>query len=463
MEDVPYGRIIREGWLLIVALALAGSVVAWGVTHFLPRTYSASSTLMLQVDSTQANLSERNQFSLDRIKSYPVLVGGPEVLNGVRTDLHLDPHEYSDSDLRQMLSAENPEDTVLLTVRAEAPTAALSASIANSSAQHLSALIEETENRQDDDRYQVTLEQVLPAAAPSSPASPQVTAITGLGFIAGLALGAILAVYRTTTSQRLRTVSDVRRASGLPVAGQVRGHRGTGRIAGDGSLVSYQEAISNLATLGGATRNAYVLVPASASAVDDETFAGLVEAHSSIGSRACVVDARKEPTRVEGTVALEEALASPRKHAMLSAGSECAVYALKEPAQTKSLAELLPAAVGRLRSEYDIVIIVCDAENAAFLERVADIGAGVVVSVRYNSTSAPELLATVTRLRVKGLRAIGVLMVHTTRGRVEALAETWHSSDHTPYPASAFPSAALSTEEAFAAAEPGRGDRAEGR
>ena len=120
-----------------------------------------------------------------------------------------------------MVSAENTADTVLLVVRADAPTAQLATDIANSAATHLSELIGETENDEDDARYTVALDQVLPAVAPLAPISPQVTAITGLGGIAGLALGAIVAVYRTTTNRRLRTISDVRRSSGLPVIGQI--------------------------------------------------------------------------------------------------------------------------------------------------------------------------------------------------------------------------------------------------
>ena len=69
MEDVPYGRILREGWVVIVVLAVLGAGMGWLVTKLLPETYAATSTLLLRVDSTEASLFERNQFSLARIKS----------------------------------------------------------------------------------------------------------------------------------------------------------------------------------------------------------------------------------------------------------------------------------------------------------------------------------------------------------------------------------------------------------
>src|SRR5699024_8874161 len=122
--------------------------------------------------------------------------------------------------------AENTEETVLLRIRADAPNAELARDMANSAAGHLSELLERTENAGPEAQYLLELEQVLPASTPQSAESPQVAAITGLGVIGGLALGAILAVYRTTTRRRLLTLSDIRKASGLPVLGQVeRFHR----------------------------------------------------------------------------------------------------------------------------------------------------------------------------------------------------------------------------------------------
>ena len=180
MEDVPYARILREGWLLVLIFALLGAGGAYGIAKLLPETYASTSTLMLQVDSKEASLFERNQFSLARIRSYPELVDSPEVIAGIRSDLHLSADEYSDRDLRKMVSADNTTDTVLLVVRAEAPTAQLSAAVANAAAAHLSKLIQSTENSDADERYQVNLTVVLPAVEPLAPVSPQTLAIVGL-------------------------------------------------------------------------------------------------------------------------------------------------------------------------------------------------------------------------------------------------------------------------------------------
>ncbi|MCW1803787.1 YveK family protein [Brachybacterium squillarum] len=397
MEDVPYARILREGWIVVVVATLLGAIGAWGVTRVLPQTYTASSTMMLRVDSTEASLFERNQFSMARITSYPALVDSPEVIDGVREDLDLDPRQYPDRDLRAMLSAENEEDTVLLVIRAEAPTAELSARIANSAAEHLSALVAETENG-GDPRYEVALNQVIPASPPSAPTSPQVTAIVGLGLIAGLAIGAILSVYRTTTNQRLLTIADVRRASGLPVVGQIP--RSRGRVGrSEGGVVAHQDFISNLRALGGAGRSAYVLVPAGASVLDDDLLEGIVHACHGVSVDAAVLDVRAAPSASEH------------------------VRPLTGPAR-----DVVDAMV-RLQETHDAVFVVCDPGDVGVLEGVGGLGAGVVVAARHGVTAKSELLAVVTRLRVMGIRPLGVLMTHLTRGAVEAVAETWRSGD----------------------------------
>jgi capsular polysaccharide biosynthesis protein len=263
MEDVPYARILREGWLLVLIVALLGAGGAYGIAKLLPETYASTSTLMLQVDSKEASLFERNQFSLARIRSYPELVDSPEVIAGIRSDLHLSAADYSDRDLRKMVSADNTTDTVLLVVRAEAPTAQLSAAVANAAAAHLSKLIQSTENSDADERYQVNLTVVLPAVEPLAPVSPQTLAIVGLGLIVGLAVGGIVAVYRTVTNRNVITISDVRRLVGIRVVGRIPRRRRWRRSDDEDESVAFDETVANLGVLGGSDLSSVLVLTAS--------------------------------------------------------------------------------------------------------------------------------------------------------------------------------------------------------
>lgn len=430
MEDVPYGRILREGWSIILVAAVLCALAAWGVTKALPQTYTASSTLMLQVDSSQTSLFERNQFSMARIKTYPALVDSQEVVDGVRADLGLSPEEFSDSDLRGLLSAEIKDDTVLMQVIAEAPEAQLSADIANSAARNLSELLEETENVDGDKQAEVTLDQVLLAVAPASPASPNVTAIMGLGLIIGFSLGAIIAVYRTTTNRKLLTVADVRKASGLAVAGQLPRPRRQGADTESLSLAPYQEAVGNLVTLGGSERRFYAVVPASSMALDDETLTGLREAYESLGTNACVIDVRSTPVRTRDARRTEgHREEEVRESEVRESPGKDSVFGADVPVSTPGAVEKFLDEVRTLRGNHDVVILVCDSSSTMLLEHSAREGAGVVIAVRHNVTLSADLNAVVTRQRVQGIRPVGVFMIHTPRGFTENVAETWRVSD----------------------------------
>lgn len=428
MEDVPYGRILREGWIVIVVLAVLGAGMGWLITKALPETYAATSTLLLRVDSTEASLFERNQFSLARIKSYPPLVDSPEVIDAVRADLDLDEDEYTDRDIRRMLSAENTADTVLLIVRADAPTAQLATDIANSAATHLSELIGETENDEDDARYTVALDQVLPAVAPLAPISPQVTAITGLGGIAGLALGAIVAVYRTTTNRRLRTISDVRRSSGLPVIGQIPRRSRLHPESNTGAIVAYEEAAGNLVALAGGGVRTHIVVPASDGAIDDDAIAGMLEAQRVIGATACVVDTREAHVTGRGHTLNEVLDGEPIDDG--EAGD--AIFVADEPLDLETLVTGLPDVVTLMHEEFAVVVVVVDPGASALIEQLVGPDSGVIINVRHNATSATDLVAVTTRLRVMGLRPIGVVMLHTGMKSLASIAESWRVSDRDP-------------------------------
>lgn len=428
MEDVPYGRILREGWSIIVIAAVLCAVLAWGATKALPQTYSASSTLMLQVNSQHASLFERNQFSMARIKTYPDLVDSQAVIDGVREDLSLSEQEYPDRALRSLLSAENVDDTVLLKVVAEALNAEFSAEIANSAASHLSELVEAMENSVEESQNEVTLEQVLLAVPPASPASPNVTAITGLGLIAGFALGAVIAVYRTTTNRRLLTVADVRRASGLAVVGQIPRFRRSSSESGSSAAVAFQESVGNMVTLGGADRGLYAIVPATEAALDDEVVSGLLDAYSTMGARACVVDARSQPVSSSGTIQVADFDESEVSRG-IGDGVDAVVYTLAVPASSRKATEKVVRELDSVRGAFDVVLLICDSGSSTLIERLARHGAGLVVVVRHGSTQAAELNAVVTRQRVQGIQPLGVLMTHTHRGATENVAETWRVTD----------------------------------
>ncbi len=195
-----------------------------------------------------------------------------------------------------MVSADNTTDTVLLVVRAEAPTAQLSAAIANAAAAHLSKLIQSTENSDADERYQVNLTVVLPAVEPLAPVSPQTLAIVGLGLIVGLAVGGIVAVYRTVTNRNVITISDVRRLVGIRVVGRIPRRRRWRRSDDEDESVAFDETVANLGVLGGSDLSSVLVLTASDDAIGQAERSGLAAAFAAAGRTVTIWRRAPHPT-----------------------------------------------------------------------------------------------------------------------------------------------------------------------
>ncbi|GAA4058231.1 hypothetical protein GCM10023065_04270 [Microbacterium laevaniformans] len=427
MEDVPYARILREGWLLVLIFALLGAGGAYGIAKLLPETYASTSTLMLQVDSKEASLFERNQFSLARIRSYPELVDSPEVIAGIRSDLHLSADEYSDRDLRKMVSADNTTDTVLLVVRAEAPTAQLSAAVANAAAAHLSKLIQSTENSDADERYQVNLTVVLPAVEPLAPVSPQTLAIVGLGLIVGLAVGGIVAVYRTVTNRNVITISDVRRLVGIRVVGRIPRRRRWRRSDDEDESVAFDETVANLGVLGGSDLSSVLVLTASDDAIGQAERSGLAAAFAAAGRTVTILETRATSDAAAETRSLAEVLDGEDVDAAVceAAGRQ---FADPLPVAAAALQDALPALRSTLRAHVDVVVVVVDAASVAVVRELVDDATGVVVAVRSGSTAASALSALITKLSFVDVHPLGVVLTGAARHASGVVTETWRDA-----------------------------------
>ena len=427
MEDVPYARILREGWLLVLIVALLGAGGAYGIAKLLPETYASTSTLMLQVDSKEASLFERNQFSLARIRSYPELVDSPEVIAGIRSDLHLSAADYSDRDLRKLVSADDTTDTVLLVVRAEAPTAQLSAAIANAAAAHLSKLIQSTENSDADERYQVNLTVVLPAVEPLAPVSPQTLAIVGLGLIVGLAVGGIVAVYRTVTNRNVITISDVRRLVGIRVVGRIPRRRRWRRSDDEDESVAFDETVANLGVLGGSDLSSVLVLTASDDAIGQAERSGLAAAFAAAGRTVTILVTRATSDAAAEARSLAEVLDGEDVDAAAgeAAGRQ---FADPLPVAAAALQDALPALRSSLRAHVDVVVAVVDAASVAVVRELVDDATGVVVAVRSGSTAASALSALITKLSFVDVHPLGVVLTGTARHASGVVIEAWRDA-----------------------------------
>lgn len=425
METPNYPTAFRERWYLIVVGALLGVLAAVALGAALPRSYEASATLFLQVDSPESSLLERSQFAQARVKSYPDLVTSPQVLEATIDDLSLG---ITPQQLATRLSAANPRDTVLLTITASAPSAELAASTANAVAGHLADLVDDLES-------DVRLRLTLPAAVPTSAASPQTIILLGLGLLGGLAVGAIAVAAFAQLDPRVRGVGEVRSLTGLPVVGQLPPglartlRRGDSTPAVDEALRS---TVVNQRLLAGEQRRRVVaLVPAGPGAHDDarDAVAGLARTIRSSGRSVLVLAADPAPpsaTRafLHRVRALFESWPRPAAQEAVPAITHRALLATNDPGRSTALLRAVATGIAR----HHVVLVVADAPTDVFT--LADIaGVEVLVVADRRHTSRSSLIDAATSLEFAGTRPVGVLMANVgSRTRVD-LPATWEEAD----------------------------------
>lgn len=442
MESLSYLEIFRQRWLAIVIAVVLGVSSAAIIAYTIQPSYTSKATLFLSVKDPSATLAERSQFSLARVASYPDLVHSEDVLQSTIDELGLG---LSVQQLSGRVSAANQDNTVLIDVTARASNGRSAAAIANAVAENLSDLVSDVEN---DNAFSVSLERLIPASAPSSPSSPQKNVILGLGLIAGLAAGAIIALLLARFDRRLHTVAGVRRASGLPVLGQIPRRLLPRRHDGVEPIVAAAMADTMLTIRqanGGGVPRLFLLVPAGRRASPARIRIGLADATASTGREVLLVET--EPTtensselaKFAGESGLTELLSGATtvtEHTRMLAGTRARLLPAGAAKPTGVQAEAsIRGVVTRLVSEADVVIAQSTPSSLpANLPLIAPYSDVVVIVARHGHSTDNDLARAVSQLRIIGVRPIGVVLIDVPRSSRTDLSATWHMDDFATKP-----------------------------
>lgn len=491
MEQQGYFQIFRERWLAMLAALLLGLGAAAAIGALIPPSYTATATLLLSVDSREGNLSDRSQFSLQRIGSYPELAYSPDVLGQTIEELDLD---LSFDQLADRITATNPTTTLLLRIGANSDTAQGAADLANSVASNLAQVVSGIENSSRNVGVSVTLDLTNPAVAPTRPTSPQMPIILALGLLAGLAAGLIAAIVWARVDTTVRSVSQVRRVSGLPVLGQwsTTEHRRFARREPEHPQPASESApprehrraaarqerlVNQLRETQLAIRQAnaaampklLLLVPASDSAANASELADLARTIAATGRRVCLVENQapfgltqplpqgRKGKGLGGVLAGGQALKAAivpiegESFSLLPAGDAGSV-----PDETVA-EQHIAAVAGQLGSMFDTTVVeATSATQPASLELVAPHADAVVVLARYGSTSAADLSHTIAKLRLLGVQPLGVVMTAVPPRHTSDLVASWLPADFATSPRRPV-AESVQADSGADAATPGRG------
>jgi capsular polysaccharide biosynthesis protein len=444
MELQGYLRIFRDRWIAIVVGILVGIGVAAIIGTSIPRSYSATATLFLSVQSDTGSLNERSQFGLAHITSYPELAYGSDVLSETINSLGLN---LSAQQLGNSITVTNPPTTLLLQIKATSGDPVLAGEIANSVATNLASVVSNLENSPADSHYSVNLKLGIPAGTPSTASGPQLSIVLGLGLLGGLALGLIVAIVWGRLDTTIRSVTQVRRISGLPVLGQLpRLSSHDGRS--DGTQLTTREARFREAQLNIALANGTVLpdvlllVPASRAADEVQVRVSFARAFAATGRSVCLVegDFRGGIDSILGTAdaarGLADVLDGSRSITDVVIPVEGEHFSLVPAGNPENQPKELEAerhigrAMRELASSFDITVMQATSiTHPASLELAGPYADGVVVLVRFGRTHSADLGHVLSHLRLTGVRPLGIVMTDVPSSRRSDLAAHWLPGD----------------------------------
>lgn len=222
--------ILRRSWGLITVLALLGTAVAGIASLLTPTSYTGSTSLFVstQNSETSAELQQGSVFALARVQSYVDVTSKPTVLQPVIDKLGLG---ISPEALASKIKVSTARNTVIINIEARDRSAQRSAEIANAVAASLITTIADLERPTNGTPTPVRLSPVDHASTPTEASSPNVKLDLVLGLLYGLAAGIAAAVLRHVVDHNIRTESDLRRATDLPLLAGIIEHEG-GRLPG---------------------------------------------------------------------------------------------------------------------------------------------------------------------------------------------------------------------------------------
>lgn len=416
-------------WLPFIGVGVGG--VAALVVSLLQSPLHTSSTQLFVSTRDSASTSEAfqgSQFSQERVTSYARLITGEELAGRVIERLNLD---VRPADLSDRITATVGTGTVLIdvTVTDEFPERA--ALIADAIGDEFTAFVTELETPDGAGASPVKVTVTDQPEAASAPSSPQTLRNVALGLLIGLFVGAGLAILRARLDRTVKDPDDASELAGAPVIGTVlrddelEKRHTIDRTGTSPTAEDYRQLRNNLQFLN-VDEPPKVIMVTSAIPSEGKTTAvvNLGLALADAGRTVTIIEAdlrRPKVTRylgMVGGVGLTNILAGTAEidEVVQKYGGGGGLSVIAAGPTPPNPGELLASShmlslVEKLRGENDYVLI-----DAPPLLPVADSSGlavmmdGVLLSVRYGSTTKDQLRQAATTLERVGAKTLGVIL-----------------------------------------------------
>lgn len=423
-------RILRRDWVLIVAMTMGGLLISGLASVLVKPTYTSTTQLFvsLQNSGSVSELQQGNSFSQARVQSYVKTVSTPVVLQPVIDELGLN---TTPDELAKRVSASTDLNTVLIKIAVEDNSPVQAAAVAQSIANSMVNAVETLEKPKTGGTSPVGLSVISPAAAPTSPSSPNVRMNLLLGLVGGLALAVSTAIVRAFADTRIRGEADLRRITDIPLLGGIAFESDAEKKplltqVGQQSprAETYRQLRTNLQFANITNRGKSVIISSSVPGEGKSTTAiNLAIALAQAGQSVCLVDADLRRPMVAEYLGLDRSaglttalLGNADINDLLQPWGDDSLYVLASGQIPPNPSELLGSEgmkelLNRLEMAFDTVIIdtppLLPVTDAAVLSQHAG---GVVVVVGSKKPRLHDLEKSLAALSLVDATVIGLVL-----------------------------------------------------
>jgi len=311
VEFKEYFRILREQWLIVVAVmcvVISGAAV---LTLLQTPKYTASTDLFFRVAGGESvsDVAQGGYFSVAQMESYARVVRSPLVIDPVADQLG---YPGGGAALLDDTTAETPPQQVVMTISVTHEDPLLAARAANSVGEATIAAVAVL-NMDHQSQVRVKASTLAAAEVPQRPSEPVALRNLLAAAAAGLLLGWGAAFIRTMLDNKIRTTEDVKRLGGtlatLGVLPEVEGPQLEMLTDPTGiAAEAYRRLATNLRFVTVDNARNTVLVTSSVQSEGKSTIASnLAIALADSGENVLLVDADLRRPTVASVFALEGA------------------------------------------------------------------------------------------------------------------------------------------------------------
>lgn len=424
---------LRAAWWIPLLATLIAAAAALGVLQLLPAQYTAHTQLFVSASDTAgtADIFEGTQLSQQRVASYTQLLNGEELARRLINDLDLD---LTPAELNDQIVAEALPDSVLIDVTVTESTPVQARRIAVAITDVFPDMVAELETQAGASPVAVSV--VTRPELPTEPEfptdldSPAVLRVVVLAAFLGLAVGVGGVVLRERLDRSVRDDEEAEQIAGAPVLGSVvrdrtvhKRHvlrRGTG-----GAVVEdYRQIRANLQFVSVDNPPRVIMVSSAVPAEGKTTLVlNLARVLADSGRSVIVVDADLRRPKVTEYLGLEpgagltDVLAGAAELMdAVQLFDDGLFKVLGAGAVAPNPGELLASGamsqlLDKLRGDYDVVLLdsspMLSVADSSGLAPLVD---GVLLSVRYGSTTTVQLKHAATTLRRIRATILGVVL-----------------------------------------------------